>query len=614
MKRLTYLITYLFISLFTVANLFAQNECNDAGFQLWTQSEKKSGVSIYPPWESDESILESTLQQNKYDEFLNIKTTTSKLTKFLVPINVFIYRDNAGNNGISAIQFDALLQECNRLYANSNTGIQFYINKRLFYNSTSYNSGVNNYLSLAYLFDSQSNADGLNIYVIGSGDLNAGVALTPDINYYKYKVMIETNIVRDGFLATNLGNTLAHELGHSLGLYHTHHPGRSLLHASDTNGELTSKCYQEFVDRNYIYPSNSSCLYIDEQRNCKVNGDFLCDTPADPNLSQHVTSGCAIISLPIPNDILNNPWNPDVTNLMSYSHRDCRNTFTRSQIAAMWYWLTTDFFNATRKNNANIIAPNCISTAGEAVSAPIFSNTSYNWFAGTNLSVVSTNGGNAIIKSVNNSGVLTNLMVNLSNSYLDCTILKQVYAGTAIPAISEAYDPNCNCTALGLTTNKNYYLLGLINNNLVHGVSTNYQWTLVPPPPNSQTQVFQGEKVFINANNPGLYTMSFSYNGACGWSVVATKQFYFEEEEFGLTISPNPADTELIIEIIDSNTVSDTDYESEVQLLNQMLISKKIKKEKSKIINLNVSDLPSGLYYLKVTYNKKTQVKTVIIE
>ncbi len=86
MKKFTYLLLYLLIT----PSLFAQNECDDAGFQLWTQSEKKSGVSIYPPWESDESILESTLQQNKYDEFLNIKTTTSKLTKFLVPINVFI--------------------------------------------------------------------------------------------------------------------------------------------------------------------------------------------------------------------------------------------------------------------------------------------------------------------------------------------------------------------------------------------------------------------------------------------------------------------------------------------------------------------------------------------
>ncbi len=609
MKR----IIYLFSFLFTVANLFAQDDCDDAGFLLWTQTEK-SLSSIFPPWASDESILESTLWQNKYDEFLNLKSAEPKLTKFLVPINVFIYRDNAGNNGISAIQFDSILKVCNNLFANSNTGIQFYINKRLFYNSTTYNSGINNYLSLAYLFGSQSNDDGLNLYVIGSGGLNAGVALTPDINYYKYKVMIETNIATISFDELNLGNTLAHELGHSLGLYHTHHPGRSLLHASDTNGEITSKCYQEFVVRNYIYPGNSTCFFIDEQRNCKVNGDFLCDTPADPGLWQRVRNDCTIFSLPIPTDIKNNAWVPDVHNLMSYSNRDCRRTFTRHQIAAMWYWLTTDFFNTTRKNIAYITAPECISTAGEGVSTPTLSNTAYTWQAGNNLIIVSTNANNAVVKSVNNTGVLNNLLVDLSNSYLDCTVFKQVYAGTAIPTISEAYDPNCNCTVLNLTTNKNYYLLALINNVLVHDISTNYQWTLMPPPPNSQIKLFQGEKVTVNVSEPGLYTMSLSYNGKCGNSVVGTKEFYFEDNGFGLLISPNPADTELTVEIIDTSNNLDMDLDTEVQLLNQMLIVKKSKKEKSKKIALNVSDLQSGLYYLKVTYNNITQVKTVIIE
>jgi hypothetical protein len=96
--------------------------------------------------------------------------------------------------------------------------------------------------------------------------------------------------------ATN-GSTLAHELGHLFGLPHTH--GGSA---------------DELVDGS----------------NCATEGDYICDTPADPTLSNSVVSINCIYT-GTATDANGMQYVPDPNNIMSYSRKNCRNYFSPIQ-------------------------------------------------------------------------------------------------------------------------------------------------------------------------------------------------------------------------------------------------------------------------------------------
>ncbi len=95
-----------------------------------------------------------------------------------------------------------------------------------------------------------------------------------------------------------------HEMGHLLGLYHTHQSG-------------------ELVDGS----------------NCMIKGDLCCDTPAEPDLKSLVDSDCNYTGDEV--DPEKNLYMPDVGNYMSYARRDCRTFFTQDQIDRMLFFYQT---------------------------------------------------------------------------------------------------------------------------------------------------------------------------------------------------------------------------------------------------------------------------------
>lgn len=103
-----------------------------------------------------------------------------------------------------------------------------------------------------------------------------------------------------------------HEMGHYFYLYHTHE--------NTING------------REYANGTN-----------CATAGDLCCDTPADPCLYQSrryfVNSLCQYTGDFV--DPNGDPYNPDPTNLMSYSTELCRTHFTQEQYTRIRYWAET---------------------------------------------------------------------------------------------------------------------------------------------------------------------------------------------------------------------------------------------------------------------------------
>lgn len=119
-------------------------------------------------------------------------------------------------------------------------------------------------------------------------------------------------------------NTLTHEIGHLLGLSHTH------------DGAIEP----ELVDGS----------------NCAVGGDMLCDTPADPNLSTpgYVIAPCQYVGTVT--DANGDLYTPLLNNVMSYS--PCRaDSLTPQQGAVMRYMLDEVLLHLRRTTQPITIEP-----------------------------------------------------------------------------------------------------------------------------------------------------------------------------------------------------------------------------------------------------------------
>ncbi|MBK6993482.1 MAG: T9SS type A sorting domain-containing protein [Lewinellaceae bacterium] len=181
-----------------------------------------------------------------------------------------------------------------------------------FYECSSFTSFVNNPLHYFDITEEpQLSAydvpNVINIYAFGTVSANGS-----SLGGYSYLPPSADRII----LSKAGGNlfdskVFIHEMGHYMGLYHTH--GKTNIGTTD-----------ELVNGT----------------NCLTAGDDVCDTPADPNLYTTSTSNCIYFGLAL--DLNNQAYLPDVGNHMSYAQKQCRNHFTVGQMNRMAYTAITD--------------------------------------------------------------------------------------------------------------------------------------------------------------------------------------------------------------------------------------------------------------------------------
>ena len=201
-------------------------------------------------------------------------------------VHVYIV-NGSGQNYPTELAY-SIISNLNNYYAN--TGISFTLEgvdkiENDYYTEVHYSTAEN-----IYTLMHKSNA--INIYTIAGSSLGvAGLAGNIPSNYF---------LVQSSYA---LQPTLPHEMGHCLGLYHTHH---------GTSDNEPSSGGKELVDGS----------------NSLTAGDYIIDTPADPCLWSADGRYIGTIT-----DANGDYYNPDPTNLMSYS--TARTNFTTAQIVRM---------------------------------------------------------------------------------------------------------------------------------------------------------------------------------------------------------------------------------------------------------------------------------------
>jgi hypothetical protein len=271
-----------------------------------------------------------------------------------IPVTAWVYHLNNLNDNIQNEIVEQYINRVNQFFINNNSRIRLYLRCAVnHFIDAAYYNGVNgnNYNTM---FNTYYNARTLNIHFTNGSDGFARGRFPWDNNPYAcYIPTFFTNPFTGNSLNAGLANTLSHEIGHALGLVHTHQ-GRN----QNNNGDC-GDCYQESVSR--TRKQGGACISTIGKIKCEVNGDALCDTDADPLLRVEVngtsqvfvTADCLEFNRASPyvNDNWGVAWLPTannnaIRNIMSYSFAGCRLQLTEMQRGVQYYYALNNGHNA----------------------------------------------------------------------------------------------------------------------------------------------------------------------------------------------------------------------------------------------------------------------------
>ncbi|MFC3809378.1 M43 family zinc metalloprotease [Lacihabitans lacunae] len=399
-----------------------------------------------------------------------------------------------------------------------------------------------------------------------------------------------------------INDAVSHEMGHCLGLYHTHR-GNPLGPSPETG--------------------TGSCMENINGSNCTTCGDKICDTPASPNLILGaVDANCNYLN---PSGWTQNGviYNPDTRNIMSYS--PCKTRFSTQQVYAM--------------KNRLVGASEVVSLAFPTVNGSNNVCSSSN-FSCSNLvagyTVIGWTSSNTAVATINSGGVLTKVsdgLVTITATIAQgCSYYyasKVVFVG--VPSMltgtysygTFTYPISNPSTGISVSSSTPNIYINLLQTD----PNASFNWATVSSGGTS-TFSFNAGNASLNLSAGAYRNISCYVSNICGNSPTTTFNCYNYSRSFSLTAFPNPASTDL--------SISADEVISEQEALDliktqQLLITDDIKKVDlslygknglialkgkftDKKVKFDVQKVPNGTYFLHVGDDANKVIKQIIIQ
>jgi hypothetical protein len=282
MKRLTPVVLFL-----AFAVLLPGSFPNKAGS---TKPLRLCGTKVTP---EEAEFLKTQAAERPIESIM--RNAPAAYADVCIPISVHIVRKTDGTGGISLNQFYKGLQDCNAKYADVH--MHFVIHDIIYLDSDHFYNEIDTDAEIDDLVDNNPVANTVNVYCTPNlSDADGGLCGRGSFPNLAHQGIALNN---DCVGVPGNDSSFPHEMGHYFNLLHTHETA--------TGNEL-----------------------VDES-NCTTAGDLLCDTPADPNLTDKCDNNCNYTGTG--KDANNQVYKPDTHAIMSYAPKLCRDTFSAQSIA-----------------------------------------------------------------------------------------------------------------------------------------------------------------------------------------------------------------------------------------------------------------------------------------
>ncbi|MDR3350682.1 MAG: hypothetical protein LBN98_03395 [Prevotellaceae bacterium] len=254
----------------------------------------------------------------------------------------------------------------------NNSGIQFQLTGYGYIDNDEYYTDVSSDAKYMALVNTNRQSDAINIYVLGRS--------TTSGNWIGRAKMRSNYMVIHGKYYNS--STVAHEMGHCLGLYHTHH-------GTDPN-------------------DNGGCpeLVNGNGQNRLLCGDYISDTPADPNNWPYV--GCAYTGTGT--DSHGDAYSPDPTNFMNYiDDIKCKNNFTSIQKTRMLSMITNEDVLNNTVLFSSIAGNFAVCPAATYTLSSYFSVSDVSWSVTEPFTITQQSGSSVTVSALSYTGALGTL-------------------------------------------------------------------------------------------------------------------------------------------------------------------------------------------------------------
>ena len=336
-------------------------------FQIFAQTDScgtpdaDSAILTNLPWFGNNTYLTNLRDSlHNANSCSNCRVAEGGVGQYIyqIRVRVILYYD-ATHRALNDDEVQWYINAVNQIYKENGFKVQLYLDKcSIFRKSSSLYAYAGNWaqmMSTAYNTDRES--DKLNISLIHGWNTGTGIGPYPFMQDKYGSVVIAngTNPFLSPFTANNISSSIAHEVGHTLGLLHTFH-----------RNHCRADCFQECVSRTRT--QEAKCLFTIGKKKCSVNGDLLCDTDADPSDLSGVEWDCNSYTITDTDDAddacaikdnygdfwLQAPNNNALNNLMTYQHFSnvvC-NQITPMQQGVMYHYIGKT--SSSMKYNADV--------------------------------------------------------------------------------------------------------------------------------------------------------------------------------------------------------------------------------------------------------------------